>query len=92
VCWILKRLATLAENRSRQQPAPTQLQEPADSGVALETDCDFVGFAGFVVCTGLGQQLRPCRPVRLVFSEPRIGGYLFYGLERSFRTIDLRDR
>ena len=70
----------------------TALQEAADCGVTLETDCDFVRLAGFVVRTCPGQQLRACRPVRLVFSEPRIGGYHLHGVESGAWTMHLRDR
>jgi hypothetical protein len=54
----------------------TLLQEAADRGITLETDCDFVRVAGFATCACLGQQLRARRPVGLIFREPHIGGYL----------------
>jgi quercetin dioxygenase-like cupin family protein len=78
--------------RSRRQCRLTLLQEAADGGVALETDCDFVRVAGFVVCTCLGQQLCACRPVGLVFGEPPIGGYRLHGVESGAGTMRLRDR
>src|SRR6266852_9545206 len=48
----------LSARRSRRQGRLTLVQEAADGGVALETDCDFVSVAGFGVCACLGQQLR----------------------------------
>jgi len=59
----------LANQRARPL---TPLQKAADRGVALETDRDFVGVAGFILCACLGQQLRACSPVGLVFGEPHI--------------------
>jgi hypothetical protein len=78
--------------RSRRQRRLTVPQEAADGGVALETDCDFVRMVGFAVCTCLGQQLRACRPVGLVFREPSIGGYRLHGVESGAGTMHLRDR
>jgi hypothetical protein len=36
---------------SSRQGQLTMLQEPADRGIALETDRDFVRVAGLAVCT-----------------------------------------
>ena len=77
---------------SSRQRRLTLLQEAADRGVALETDCDFVGVASFAMCARLGQQLHAYRPVGLVFGEPHIGGYLLQGVESGAGTLHLRDR
>src|SRR5713101_2413116 len=82
----------LSARRSRHKGGLTLLQEAADGGVALETDGDFVSVAGLGVCACLGQQLRACRPVGLVFGEPPIGGYLLHGVESGAGTMHLRDR
>src|SRR5260370_19814760 len=82
--------AILSARRSRRQRRLTLLQEAANRGVALETDCDLVRVAGFVVCACPGQQLRACRPVGLVFGEPDIGGQLFAGREAGPGAMPLR--
>ena len=44
---------------------------------------------GFFVRPCLGQQLRARSPIRLVFGEPRIGGW--HGLKSGAGTVRLRD-
>ena len=68
------------------------LEEAADGRVAFEADGDFVRVAGFAVRACLGQQLRACGPIGLVFGEPRIGGHVLHGVESGARAVQLRDR
>src|SRR5437867_3505071 len=76
--------------RSLHQRRLTPLQEASNGRVALEADCDFVGVAGLVVRTCLGQQLRTCRPVGLVFGESHIGGQLTQVIESGAGAMYLR--
>lgn len=85
-------MAILSARRSGRQRRLTLLREASDRRIALEADCGFVGLARFAVCTCLGQQLRACRPVRLVLGEPHIGGYLLQRVETGAGTMYLRDR
>lgn len=58
----------------------------------LESDCDLICVTGFAVRTRLGQQLRACGPVRLVFGEPCIGGNVPHCIETAAGSLPLRDR